>query len=56
MELQAERAVIRMTINVTRHATGVTETYELIGAPIIEQDKEHENGSDPSGRGSEHRS
>ena len=33
-ELEAEPAVLRMTIEITRAATGKTETYELIGTPV----------------------
>lgn len=32
--VEAEPAVLRMTIGITRKATGVTETYELISDPM----------------------
>lgn len=30
-ELQADRAVLRATVHITRAATGKVETYELVG-------------------------
>ena len=33
-QLESEPAVLRMTIEVKRAATGKTETYELIGTPV----------------------
>ena len=30
----AQPAVIRMTIGITRKATGITETYELVSDPM----------------------
>jgi hypothetical protein len=32
-QLDAQPAVLRMTIEVKRAATGVVETYELVGTP-----------------------
>ena len=32
--LQAQQAVLHMTIGITRKATGITETFELVGDPI----------------------
>jgi hypothetical protein len=33
-EVKAQPAVLRMTVQVTRKATGKVETYELVGNPI----------------------
>jgi hypothetical protein len=33
----AQPAVLRMTVQVTRAATGKTETYEIVGTPMKEQ-------------------
>ncbi len=35
-EAGAQPAVLNMTIQITRKATGLTETYELIGTPVDE--------------------
>ena len=32
--LQPQPAVLRMTIGITRKATGLTETYELVSDPV----------------------
>ena len=32
--VSAQPAVLRMTIGITRKATGITETYELVSDPI----------------------
>ena len=42
--LGASPAVLNMTIQITRKATGNVETYQLIGTP---DPKEPQNGSDP---------
>jgi len=31
---EAQPAVLRMTIGITRKATGITETYELVSDPM----------------------
>jgi hypothetical protein len=36
-EAAAQPAVLRMTVQVTRAATGKTETYEIVGTPMKEQ-------------------
>jgi hypothetical protein len=36
-ELKAADAVLHMTVQITRKATGKVETYELIGTPVAEQ-------------------
>jgi len=37
---EAAPAVLRMTIGITRKATGITETYELVSDPLpVEQAK-----------------
>ena len=36
-ELKAAPAVLQMTVQITRKATGKVETYQLIGTPIQEQ-------------------
>jgi hypothetical protein len=36
-EAAAQPAVLRMTVRVTRAATGKTETYEIVGTPMKEQ-------------------
>jgi len=36
-EASAAPAAVQMTIHITRKATGLTETYELIGTPVPEQ-------------------
>jgi hypothetical protein len=33
IQIKAQPAVLQMTIHVTRAATGLTETYQLIGTP-----------------------
>lgn len=38
-ELVGQMGELRMTIEVTRAATGKTETYELIGTPLQEADE-----------------
>lgn len=38
-ELVGQMGELRMTIEVTRAATGKTETYELIGTPLQEEDE-----------------
>jgi hypothetical protein len=38
--IQAQEPVLRMTIQVTRAATGAVETYELIGTPIEEPNRD----------------
>jgi hypothetical protein len=35
--LTAKPAQVRMTIHITRKATGLTETHELIGVPVEEE-------------------
>jgi hypothetical protein len=40
IELETQPAVLRMTIEVKRAATGATETYELIGTPIQPQEQD----------------
>lgn len=42
IELKTEPAILRMTIEVKRAATGETETYELIGTPIQPQEQDNE--------------
>jgi hypothetical protein len=32
--VEAQPAVLRMTIGITRKATGITETYELVSDPL----------------------
>jgi len=44
-KIEAQPAVLRATISVTRKATGVTETYEIVGTPVPEE-KEPDHGSD----------
>ena len=44
IELKAQPGEFKFTLEITRAETGVTETVELIGIPIIEQ--ENLNGSD----------
>lgn len=39
VRLGADPCVLRMTIEVTRAATGVTETFELVGTPDTEGEK-----------------
>ena len=36
--VKARDAVLRATIHVTRKATGITETYEIVGTPDKEQE------------------
>ena len=36
--VQAQEAVLHMTIGITRKDTGVTEVYELVGDPIPIED------------------
>ena len=36
--VQAQDAVLRMTIGITRKATGLTETYELVSDPVTVED------------------
>lgn len=38
-DLVGQIGELRMTIEVTRAATGKTETYELIGTPLQETDE-----------------
>jgi hypothetical protein len=39
--IEAAPAVLRMTIGITRKATGITETYELVSDPMpLEQAKQ----------------
>ncbi len=38
--LKADNAVLRATIQVTRAATGLTETYEITGTPLPDDEKE----------------
>jgi hypothetical protein len=33
---EAQPAVLRMTVEITRAATGKVETYELVGTPVPE--------------------
>jgi hypothetical protein len=35
--VQAQPAVLRMTVEIKRAATGKTEVYELVGTPIKEE-------------------
>jgi hypothetical protein len=35
-EIQAQPAVLRATIHITRKATGKVETYEIVGTPTQE--------------------
>jgi hypothetical protein len=37
-EVLAQPAVLKMTIGITRKATGITETYELTSEPIEQAD------------------
>lgn len=37
--MQAQEPVLRMTIEITRAATGKVETYELIGTPVDEKEE-----------------
>lgn len=49
-ELKGQPGELRMTVSITRKATGLTETYELVGHTTPEQDeqlKELTNGCDP---------
>jgi len=40
-QLQAQRAVLKMTIGITRKATGITETYEVVSDPVtVEEAKD----------------
>jgi len=32
-KIEAQPAVLRATISITRKATGLTETYEIVGTP-----------------------
>ena len=43
--IEAQPAVLKATIVIKRAATGLTETYELIGTPEPEQEPDH--GSHP---------
>lgn len=43
-ELTGEKAELRFTIDITRAATGETESFELVGT-ITPQEQENENGS-----------
>ena len=38
-EVAAQPAVLRMTIGITRKATGLTETYEVIGTPVADDEQ-----------------
>lgn len=38
--LEAQPAVLRATIHITRAATGLTETYEIVGTPMQPQEAE----------------
>ena len=38
MALAAQPAVLRATIHITRKATGLTETYEIVGTPAEEKE------------------
>ncbi len=38
-ELSGESGELRLTIEIKRAATGQTETVELIGTPIIEEEE-----------------
>lgn len=44
-KIEAQPAVLRATISITRKATGLVETYELVGTPAPEL-KEPDHGSD----------
>jgi len=46
-KIEAQPAVLRATISITRKATGLTETYEIVGTPEPET-KEPDHGSNPS--------
>lgn len=48
-EIEARPAVMTMTLEITRAATGKTETVEVVCTPIDEV-KEQENGSNPLNR------
>lgn len=41
-ELAGQLGELRMTIEIKRAATGETETFELIGTPIAEEEEESE--------------
>lgn len=44
--LNARPAILRMTLSVTRAATGKKETYEVIGTPVeyqSDQEQKHEH-------------
>ena len=38
-QASAQPAVVRMTIGITRKATGLTETYEVIGTAVAEDEQ-----------------
>ena len=53
-DLTGQPAELRMTLQITRKATGQTETVELIGSTTVEaaqaagiQQQESSNGNDP---------
>lgn len=46
--IRAQPAVLRATVHVTRKATGLTETYEVVGTEQPQQ--EHQDGGNSSSR------
>lgn len=52
-DLQGNPGEVRMTIHVTRKATGKTETHELVGRVVDEvKEKDEDNGSHAQHSGS----
>lgn len=43
MNLSGTPGELRLTLEITRKATGKTETVELIGTPIIEEEQNERN-------------
>jgi hypothetical protein len=46
-EVQSAPAVITMTIGITRKATGLTETYDLICTPVADSEPDPEQDQSP---------
>lgn len=49
-ELEAKPALLRVTLQITRAATGETETVELIGTPIEPPTEENDDERHPLDR------
>lgn len=50
VELKSQTGILRMTLEITRKTTGLTEVVELVSIPEVVQQKEQENECDSSDR------